>query len=130
MKLPGMPASNSRTFNLAKENVLKARALHAATSATVAALLPVEPADYLENEKAALAYEEACLAIEAAHELGGLAAMVRLTEDKLIDAALLELAKLKGKTMVDSGLSANLPAMRKNVVARAKMVDLFLGLKL
>jgi hypothetical protein len=90
----------------------------------------VEPADYFENEKAALAYEEACVAIEAAHELDGLAAMVRLTEDKLIDAALLELAKLKGKTMVDSGLSANLPAMRKNVVARAKMVDLFLGLKL
>ena len=101
----------ARTFSPAQNACMTAKALYetarAAADAEIAATL-TEPADYCANEEAALAYEEAVVAIEAAHDVDGLRRLCRLAEETLIDWAMDAVSSVPRFAEV----KAAIPAMR------------------
>lgn len=114
----------------AKQNVINARAMFATLDALVAEECPAEPADYCTNDEASLAYELACDAIAAKHDLHGARRLAHAAEENLLDLAFFELSKMDHPEPEIALVWEKLPAMRKNVVTRAKLVDLALRLTL
>lgn len=112
-----------RTISPAQNACMIATALYenarAAADAEIAATL-TEPADYCANEEAALAYEEAVIAVERKHDVDNLRRLCRLAEDTLIDWAVGECAALNRPEFRE--VQAALPAMRVHMKHRARLV--------
>jgi hypothetical protein len=115
-------ATTARKFSPAQNAYMTAKALHETARAVADAEIKAttaEPADYCANQAAALAYEEAVVAIEAAHDVDTLRRVLRLAEDTLIDWAMDAVSVVPRFAEV----KASIPAMRASYKLRGKLID-------